>query len=642
MGAAARQAPQFFVSLVLHVLMLVALVCFSMTPPQPAQVVAMVAEMSEEMIEEFQQDLVPDEELDLNAAVALTSSSASGKGIGNAGGGGGGGGPPAVKSNSSKKILRAIGDSNLNRPLAGAVGKLALNSNITGLKGIDSFVGAGGDTGVVDRITQEIMAQLQKSKVLVVWIFDASLSLTERREKIAQRFERIYTELEELGANQSAALLTGVVGVGEKTSFLLDKPSNEVAKIRKAIRAIKEDKSGTENLFGAIRQVCEEYRGVQRAGKRTLMIVLMTDEIGDDEKDADKTLETLQRQDAVLYIMGPIASFSRPVYHDVWTDPATGFHFYPPLKRGPYTREEEFLRVPFHATPYLSGFGPFALTQVTRETGGIFFIYNDDRIRLPTTKYDAEILAPYKANYGNPKVYADEIRKSPLRQELMKIVREGNGLWRVHWPDHWIYYKYVRRELTAASDDVGRFLKYAEKAIPALEDIEKKELSKETHVRWRANFDLTYARMLHAKVRADEMVWANDDFLQMPRLLKDAKKNNGWWYRLLDNNLLVGQKTGLTSKEREALKTGMKEGKIPPKLFDPKKRAEAEAMAAKARDVFARIIKEHPGTPWAAAAQHEMRLSLRGDWIEGANNQYIDDPERRRLYEEAAKRMPKK
>lgn len=60
--------------------------------------------------------------------------------------------------------------------------------------------------GAVDRITEEIMTNLEASKVLVVWIMDASISLKADRQAAADRLERIYRELDELGASAQDAL----------------------------------------------------------------------------------------------------------------------------------------------------------------------------------------------------------------------------------------------------------------------------------------------------------------------------------------------------------------------------------------------------------------------------------------------------
>ena len=41
-----------------------------------------------------------------------------------------------------------------------------------------------------------------------------------------------------------------------------------------------------------------------------------------------------------------------------------------------------------------------------------------------------------------------------------------------------------------------------------------------------------------------------------------------------------------------------------------------ENMGKKAREYLERVIKEHPGTPWASAAQQELSTPIGWKWIE--------------------------
>jgi len=53
----------------------------------------------------------------------------------------------------------------------------------------------GGVEGSIDLLTQEIALSLKERKTLVVWLFDESGSMEERRNAIADRFENIYAQL---------------------------------------------------------------------------------------------------------------------------------------------------------------------------------------------------------------------------------------------------------------------------------------------------------------------------------------------------------------------------------------------------------------------------------------------------------------
>ena len=107
--------------------------------------------------------------------------------------------------------------------------------------------------GAVDRITEEIMTNLESSKVLVVWIMDASISLKADRQAAADRLERIYRELDELGAGEGpdGALKSAVVAFGQQAKELAPAGS-ETREIISAIRNVPIDESGVENVFQTV------------------------------------------------------------------------------------------------------------------------------------------------------------------------------------------------------------------------------------------------------------------------------------------------------------------------------------------------------------------------------------------------------
>ena len=234
--------------------------------------------------------------------------------------------------------------------------------------------------GLVDPITKEILRETNSNKMIVAWLLDSSGSLQKYRAAIADRLDRVYHELNELGVNKENGLLTAVVAVGERPQFVLEEPTADPDKIRQAYRSLVDDETGIENLFTAMYQTALKLYRAKVTTRRRLMFVVVTDEIGDDQEKANDTAKALQRYRIPVYVLGLTASFGRPVLYDRWQDPQTGFEFQIPIKRGPCTRREEVLRVPFVDTPYRSGLGPFALTRLARETGGRFFIHDDDRL----------------------------------------------------------------------------------------------------------------------------------------------------------------------------------------------------------------------------------------------------------------------
>ena len=642
--AIARNAPLWFASLLLHATVFAVLAMFYVESSAKRSRVMVVSDLDElSPIEDFQAELTPDEALDLNAPVSLTPTSGSPSSAAQATASLAN---PLQTATQLAEAAQILGDRNLSRPLSGRLDGLRLDSNVDGIKGTNEIVSGGSDAGVVDRITQEILRQINKNKVIVAWILDSSGSLEKRRQAIADRLDRVYHELDELGVNEHDGLLTAVVAVGKRTQFLLDKPTKDLDKIHTAFRGITEDATGVENLFTAMRETTLKLRRIQTATRRTLMLVVMTDEIGDDLDTADDTVALLVRYRVPVYLMGPMASFSRPVLHDHWTDPETGFHFWIPVKRGPYTRREEILRVPFVGTAYRSGFGPFALTQTTRETGGIFFIYDDTRI--PGAKYDSDVLNRYKANYEDAAAYAKEVGRSKFRRALMQVVEQGNEHWNGDGGPHgWIHHDAWRRDLEHHQKYVGTFLGYSRKAIPILQDVES-EWEAETDQKWRAAYDLTYGRLLLARLRCQELNWAAEDFHKKPLILKNAGKNNGWHYYLtaginvgrpLGQGASVAEQSKAASAKSGSTSSEPAKGKAA-KPKQPKEAIAAQEMLEKALYHFKRTIEKHPGTPFAVAARSESSRRIAVGWREGYDPNYHKGREKE--WQEARKRVPKR
>jgi hypothetical protein len=107
----------------------------------------------------------------------------------------------------------------------------------------------GGVDGAIDRLAYEIADSLRERKTLVIWLFDASLSLNERREAIAKRFENVYAQLGQLDVTTDRALKTAVASYGSNTHLITPDPVDDVKDVIQAVRDIKPDETGKENVF---------------------------------------------------------------------------------------------------------------------------------------------------------------------------------------------------------------------------------------------------------------------------------------------------------------------------------------------------------------------------------------------------------
>ena len=80
--------------------------------------------------------------------------------------------------------------------------------------------------GAVDRITHEIARNLEEKDVIVVWLMDASLSLIEERQAVAENLESVFAEIDQLGLVADDELVNAVVAFGHKPVPLVEPTSS--------------------------------------------------------------------------------------------------------------------------------------------------------------------------------------------------------------------------------------------------------------------------------------------------------------------------------------------------------------------------------------------------------------------------------
>lgn len=430
--------------------------------------------------------------------------------------------------------------------------------------------------GAVDRLTDEIMSHLEENRLLVVWLMDASISLVQERQEVAERLERIYHEIDELGGMRDEALKSAVVAFGLETREMAP-PSTDTAAIVQAIRATPTDKSGVENVFSAVLQCVLQYQRERNSEHRRVLLVVWTDESGNDIDRLENAVQFCRNNAIPVYVVGPSSMFGKQqgTMSYKHTDGKT---YQLPVDRGPDTVREERLHLPywFDGNPYesmVSGLGPFALTRLAHETGGAYFIKDHAADRSP---FDMDMMRHYTPDYESPEIYLRQAAASPLRRAVLAAVditnqRKVKGTPRLSFaPNGQTYFTEMREaQETAAYDAAVLQQALAPFGARGLEQAYAKEHSR----RWRAWYDLTYGRLLAMTVRCYEYNWAcavmkgkGADFVE--------KKSNRWQF-----------------KPDPALHYG----------------SQSQRAAKEATRLLSRCVKENAGTPWALLAQRELK-----------------------------------
>jgi hypothetical protein len=493
------------------------------------------------------------------------------------------------------------------------VGLVQSNQSSKGLTG----VGATGTDGAVDRVTYEILQMMEERPTLVVWLFDQSGSLHERKKEIRERFNKIYEELgivqqtdENLkGKEDDPRLLTSVVAFGDNVNLITPKPLSDLGEIQKAIDSIEVDTTGNEKVFTALYLAGEQYKHLRstrsrKEPERNVMMIVVTDERGDDAEGLDSTIKLYRQFAMPVYVIGSPAPFGREFTYIRYIDPDPQYDQTPTwaqVDQGPESIFPERVQIGFDNNyfeePVIdSGFGPFALSRLCYETGGIYFTVHpnrryDGRVREGEIGayasrmeyfFDPERMFQYRPEYISKEEYVQRVAKSPLRQSLVKaaqFARVGD-----FDPTQLRFVKVDEArfitELTTAQQSAARL----EPKLTGLSEILIAGLparEKETNIRWLAGFDLSIGMTLAHKVRTEGY---NAMLAKAKRGMKFEKEKSNTWVLTPDAEISVGSK--------------------------------AEKEAQQARDMLEAVVKNHPRTPWALLASRELKQPLGWKWVE--------------------------
>ena len=484
-----------------------------------------------------------------------------------------------------------------------------------------SNVGVSGAVGAIDLLTEEILKSVEQQPTLVVWLFDQSGSLLEERTRILQRFDSIYeqlgvieaAELEAFKQHKDKPLLTAVVGFAQSTTLLTDEPTDRLKQIKKAVRSIEDDESGQENVFQAIAWTASKFRKYRGTslGSRNVMIIVFTDEAGNDTSRLDETVHLCRKLAMPVYVVGRPAPFGRSEAYVKWIDPDPDYDQRPqwvPVSMGPESLVPERLRLQFFNAERRedlldSGFGPYGLTRLCYETGGIYFSAHPNRnagrkvSRRQTDNlaahiskfFDPDTMSRYQPDYVAGAEYMQMVRNNPARNALLEAAELS---WTTQMED--IQMRFVRRDEARLAEELTVAQRSAAIRQPQIDRICQILLRGETgrnelkQPRWQAGFDLALGRALATKVRTD-----------------------GY------NSMLAVAKQGMQFKNERNNTWILRSGR-------DYANSSLEKMAEKAEALLQGVKEEHSGTPWAYLAEQELRAPLGWRWTEEYT--FIPDP----------------
>jgi hypothetical protein len=469
-------------------------------------------------------------------------------------------------------------------------------------------VGETGASGAVDRLTLELVASLEQRSTVVCWVFDQSVSLSSQRQEIAARLDRVFAELGVTAAARSNELWNLVYGYGQRVTPVVDKPTREVADVVAAINRIPVDDSGLEVTFTAIAEAAKKAKQARLTGpdRRNVMIVVFTDEVGNDEQHADVVATFCRAQAMRVFVVGVPAPFGRRQVSMKFVefDPkyAAGDEQWAVVEQGPESLYPEFVevRLPDGRDESIdSGFGPFSLSKLCAETGGIYFAVHanreargrvSDAATAPMASrlryfFDSKVMQEYRPDYL-PKEQIDRmlaankakaalvmaaktVQLSPMDAPVMEFPREDDGKLAQLLGE-------AQKKAAVLEPKIDYIYGILSAGVPDRPRIAAEEK------RWQAGFDLALGRVLALKVRTNAY---NIMLAQAKAGMKFKNPKNDTW-------------------------------RLQPSADVSQVGSQTERLAKQATELLKRVVAEHPGTPWAQLAAEELRLPLGYAWGE--------------------------
>jgi hypothetical protein len=608
-----RRGSACFLSMAVHILVLVALGMMGMEQAVTSQATTILAAPVVERAEDEPLEIELNETIKIveTSEVALASSAPAMAGVGT--------GPAAM-----------VGTPTLDQQVvreADVVTNIAVEAPTVGMPSATKLIEAVPDGEVkgepralvgdykeaLDRISQELMWMLDKGPALAVWVFDESESMKDDQQEIRDRVHNVYRQLGIYGRTESDVLQTVVVSFGEKYRIHTPRPTGNADEIRKAIDSIPIDPSGKEMMCQAVEQTIRDFRKYATRGRQMAMI-LVTDESGDRDNN-DRYLEAAIAQakaaNCKVFVLGRESVFGYPYAWIWWRHDQTHRVHWLQIDRGPETGFPEQLQTNgFHRRhdAFSSGFGPYEQCRLARETNGVFFMLpslENNLVGAHKQSYGVESMRPFRPDLrARVEVFSDR-DKYPLRNLIWKVISDLNP-WNPQagkQVELTVEYSTNPQELVQQirtnQQKAIQLLRYLADAQKAMEQGAKLR-EQEADPRWQANYDVINAQIVAYQARIYEYGAGLEPYLTKPPYAAATKAPN-----------LVLAHWDVATRKQTLTK-------------------ESKPYIDKANELLHQVVEAFPGTPWAARAEWEINRGFGVHLVPDYHEPIIDSPNARK------------
>lgn len=472
---------------------------------------------------------------------------------------------------------------------------------------------AAGDLSPADAV-QRVLTVLEDTidyaPTLVVWLLDVSPSSMRWGGEIRGGISRFYEDVSTRWPTTRRERLESAVWIiGREPGVLIPRSSNPQDAID-AVRSLRADTSGREATFAALDQALQRYLDARVRERRELLLVVVTDEAGDDWQRVDALVAGPRKYAIPVYVLGVPAPFGRRAALDASVEAAeTGEsgdrtaaddNAWQPILQGPESRDVE--RIALEYDGYAddldlldSGFGPFALERICRASGGEYLAVRrgDDRsltfgrqqLQWPipgARTFDPEVMRRYLPEPLDGPAYQQSVEQNAARRALHQVAQLPRAAI-LRDPQ----LRFVKRDEADLKNMLDKAQQAAAKVAPAVDQLYEilregaRDADQLQAPRLRAGYDLALGRVCAAKARID-----------------------GY------NSMLAALKRG-KSFERETSTTWVLQ-----RAESTDAGSSLQNLIARGYELLRRVVDEHPGTPWAVVAEQELATPLGWQWTE--------------------------
>ncbi len=451
----------------------------------------------------------------------------------------------------------------------------------------------------VKRVLETIEELNKDTPTMVAWLIDQSASNEALRRNVTTQLRYFYLQP---GDESRSSLLTGILEFGAESRWLTEEPTTDSQLVIDAIDKLEQDSSGQEMAFTAISRVLEDCLSYRVEKEMQVIIVVVTDEAGDDMEKMDAAVSTTARYAIPVYVIGPAAPFGRQALladEVESSDPAGKLAGWRAIRQGPESRYSERIQIPFANATYgmertHSGFGPFNWEYLCRTSGGDYLAvtmpgYSASMMRgsfqggtYVFGKYEPNVIRAYAPDYVSEGSYQQLLDQNAARRALHEAAKlEPVGL--LERP----ITQFAYRDEAQMTRDISRAQLAAARLEPELQKIHDVLKNGEagraelTRPRWQAGYDLAMGRALAARARVEGY---NAMLAALKRGRKFESPTSSRWILIPDDNIQAG-----SSYQR---------------------------LVDNARTYLERVTTEHAGTPWARIAEKELETKLGWKWTE--------------------------